>query len=57
MIKLQCFLAGIRSPNTGFTILSNGDLAKLFAMRGLLQMNEASAREASKQQQGLDAIA
>lgn len=48
IIKLQCFSAGIRSPNAGFITLSNGDLAKLFAMRGLLQMNESSVREASK---------
>lgn len=57
IVKLQCFPAGIRSPNTGFAILSNDDLAKLFAIRRLLQMSRASVRETSKQQQGWDVIA
>lgn len=57
LVKLQCFSAGMRRPNSGFTLLSDHDFAKLFATCWLLQMGKASARQASKQQKGLDTIA
>lgn len=47
----------MRVPSAGFAILWNDDLAELFAIRSLLQMNGASVWEASKRQQGWDAIA
>lgn len=55
-MKLRCFSGGSRRPNAGFTVSSHNDLAKLFAIHELQQMNEASVIEASKRQRGLDAI-